>query len=136
MIKRSYCFLRVVVFHSKLARYLVRCTLVFCKLRYNRFNLWYDLTRPSHWGAMWIWWEFLVVCSSCGVTASILKVEICFQIVTWFYMTLYLKGHITLYVEASHGKSPTWHVAGYWFCASGYIKYWICHMTLQNHMIT
>ena len=56
--------LRVGASHSKSAPYLVQCTWVFCKWRYNRFNLWFDFTRPPHWEVMWIyWWEFLVVSS-------------------------------------------------------------------------
>ena len=38
-------------------------------------------------------------------------------------------------MQAFHGESPPCHVGGNWAGASGDIKYLICHMTSQNHVI-
>lgn len=55
--------LRVEACHSNSLPYLAQCPWVFCKGRYNRFNLWCHLTKPTHWGVMGICgWELLAVC--------------------------------------------------------------------------
>ena len=49
--------------HDKLASCLMWCPWVFCKWRYNVFKLPCDLTKPAHWGIMWIHGcELLAVC--------------------------------------------------------------------------
>ena len=46
-------------------------------------------------------------------------------------MNTCLEDYITLWVKTSQGKSPPYHVGGYWLCASGDI----CQVTSQNHAI-
>ena len=38
-------------------------------------------------------------------------------------------------MEDSHGEPPSYHDGGYWSCSIGDIKYLICHVTSQNHVI-
>ena len=38
-------------------------------------------------------------------------------------------------MEAFYDKSPPCQVCGYWSCASGDIKYLICHNTSPNYLI-
>ena len=44
-----------------------------------------------------------------------------------------LKGYV--HVEVSHAKSSSCYVRGNWSCASGNVKYLICHVTSQSHVI-
>ena len=44
-----------------------------------------------------------------------------------------LKGYVTLWMEVSHAKSSSCYIGGYWLCASGDVKYLICHVTSQSH---
>ena len=60
---KGYIVLRVGTRHVKSGPCLVSCPWVFCKWRYNLFNLSRDLTKPPHLGVMQIYGlEFLVVC--------------------------------------------------------------------------
>ena len=60
--QRDHMTLRVGPSHVKWAPWLVWCPWVFCKWRYNVFNLLHDLTRPLHWGVLQIHgWELLVL---------------------------------------------------------------------------
>ena len=49
-------------------------------------------------------------------------------------VTTSLRCYVTLWVEASHGKSPPCHVGGYRSCAIGDIKYLSFHVASQNHV--
>ena len=50
-------------------------------------------------------------------------------------MTICVKAYVTLWMEASYGKVPPFHVGDYLLHASGDMKYLIGHMTSPNHMI-
>ena len=55
--------LKVEASHGKSETLPSSVSMVFCKWRYNRFNLCRDLTRPPHWGVMRIYgWELLAIC--------------------------------------------------------------------------
>ena len=119
MWSKGHVALRVWASHGKSASYLVRCPWVFNRWRYNRFNLWRDVTKPSHWGVMLICgWEFsrYVTTLTSLVTIGIVKVEmilICHG-TSRYHTYKRLKSDVTLWVEASHSKSPFCHVGGYW----------------------
>ena len=112
--------------NGKSAPYLVWCPWVFCKCRYNRFNLWRDVTKSPHWEVMWTYgWEFLAVCHRPEKTGDHRH----FESGDIFLIFPYLKEYVTLRVEPCQSKSQPCHVGGYWSCGSGDIKYSICHMT-------
>ena len=56
--------LRMRAYHRKSAPCLIWSSWVFCRWRYNVFNLSSHLTWSPHWGGMRIYgWEFLVLCN-------------------------------------------------------------------------
>lgn len=50
-------------------------------------------------------------------------------------MNICLKGYVDLWEEAPQCKLPPYHVWWLWSSANGDIKYLICHVTSQNHVI-
>ena len=123
---KGHVALRVEGFQSNSAPYLIQCPRAFCKRRYDRLMS-RELTRPLHWGVKQIsGWEFLPVCYH--ICESGYMFLIC-------HVTICLKTYATLWVGACCGMAPPFHVSGYWLHLSGYMKYFICHVTSQNHMM-
>ena len=132
---KGHVVLKVGASQDKSEPYLVRCPWVFYKWKYNRFNLWRDLTRPPHWGVVQIYrWEFFAVCHDLDKFGDHKHYES-----GNMFLICHLTSpahYVTLWVKASHGESPSCDVGGYWLCESRDIKYFICHVIfLQNHMI-
>ena len=124
---------------SRYFSHLVRCPCLFRKWKYNRFNFWRNLTRPSHWRIMRIsGWEFLTICRKLDKFCDHRHCE-SGDVFSICHVTLTdhtFKGLcVTLCVEVFHNMSTPGQIDGYWSCATGYIHCVICHITLPNNVI-
>ena len=91
-------------------RCLVWCPWILFKWRLNIFNLSCYLTRPHDRGVVQVfWWNLLGVCHQCHKFGDHRDCER-FWFVIWSHITLFLKNDVSLQVEATHGKSPPFHI--------------------------
>ena len=128
--------LRVGTSHCKSALWLVWCPCLvwfLFKWRYNVFELSCNLTRPLLEGS----WEFMSGSSSQYVTTlrslvtiGIVIMKVCFQFVTWHYMTTCLNGYVR-----SKALTVRHHFAMFGGHSSSTKCKIICSVTPQNHVI-
>ena len=114
--------------HCKSVSCLVCWPWVFCRWGYKVFNLSRDLTSPPHWRVMQIYgWELIAEChhpskfcdhKHCGSVCIMSRDILSFY--GWKPFTL-------SYRLAMFG--------GHWSSVSGDIKYLICHVISQKHVI-
>ena len=135
MWSKGHVALRMGTSHCTLAPCLVWCSWVFCRWRYNLFNLSRDLTWLPHWGLKRVyWWEHLVVChhpdKSCDhkhcdsgdmfLVCHVASRKHAIWIYGWKFPTM--SHHLAVF-------------GGHWTYANANIKYLIGHVTSQNHVI-
>ena len=110
---------------------------IFCKCRYNVFNLSSNLTRPHHWGVMRIYRRKLLAVfhhlDKFGDLYHFDSANILF--VTWPHLTTCLTGYVNLWVEPLHASQHLSIFGGHWSSTSKDIKHLIWRVTSQNHVI-
>ena len=75
-------------------------------------------------------YEFLAVCHHLGKFGDHRHCE---SVDIFNFPGFFTWLHVNICVKASPGKSPPFYVAGYWSCASGYVKCLICQVTSPNY---
>ena len=141
MIKGSFNLKDRRISHCKSAPCLVSCLRVFCRwfFWYNVFNLSRDLSWPLHCGVMPIYrCEHLVVYHQPNKSCDHKHCDIAsiiFSICHVIFRENMLKGYVNLWWIPLAENYRLVMFGGHWPSASGDIKYFICQVTSQKHVI-